>query len=174
MGDVIAFVGPSKSGKTMLMDAVLARLPGEATIIRSVTTRQQRDDEDALYYEFVSRDEFERRIASEAFAHFVEHAGNYYGTQKSDITEAITTHHFGVGAYVEQGVMNLRRAGFTPRVVKVIPRHYEPNADPLRQKEDAERDKIDLGPELIVENDFAPGGKEHAVAKVLNFLSALE
>lgn len=158
----------------MLMDAVLARLPGEATIIRSVTTRPQRDNEDARYYEFVGRDEFERRITDDAFAHFVEHAGNYYGTQKADIDAATSTHRFGVGAFVEQGVLNLRRAGYPPKVVKVMPKHYQPNADPLRQREDAERDRIDLGPDFVIVNDFAPGGKDRAVAAILDYLASLQ
>ncbi len=173
MGYVIAFVGPSRAGKTMLMDAVLERLAEQAAIIRSVTTRLQRNNEDAEYYEFVSAEEFERRIAAEAFAHHVPHAGNYYGTQKSDIDATLAAYRFGLGAYVEQGVMNLRKNGYTPKIIKVIPQHYQPATDPLRQVEDAERSRIDLGPDVIIENSFLPGGREQSVNAVLQFLATL-
>ncbi|MBI1907949.1 hypothetical protein HYS28_00845 [Candidatus Uhrbacteria bacterium] len=174
MGYAIAFVGPSKSGKTTIMDELLARMPGDVTIIRSVTTRPQRDDEDAVYYEFISREEFERRIAADAFAHHVEHATNYYGTQRADIHAAMASHRFCVGAFVEQGVLNLRRNGFTPIVIKIIPEHYEPNPDPVRRKEDEARDRINLGPDLVVVNSFLPGGKASAVEQVRVFLSTLQ
>lgn len=168
MGNIIAFVGPSGAGKTMLMDAVLERLP-HASVVRSVTTRMPRDKDDHRYYDFFTVEEFQQQIADGAFAHWVQHAGNYYGTRHSDIAAA-TAHGFGLGAFVEQGVLNLRQNGYMPKVIKIIPLHYRGPNDPTRLHEDKMREQIDLGPDLVMENSFLPGGKEQSITRVLEFL----
>ncbi|MDO8631657.1 MAG: hypothetical protein Q7R41_14315, partial [Phycisphaerales bacterium] len=116
--------------------------------------------------------EFERLIAEGAFIHFVEHAGNYYGTLRAD-ADAVLATRYAIGAFVEQGVMNLRRSGYTVRVVKIVPvGGFTPNV-PSRKAEDDARDKIDVSPELIIENDFASGGFERARTKLFAWVETL-
>ncbi|MGA0865912.1 MAG: guanylate kinase [Candidatus Nanopelagicaceae bacterium] len=52
----------------------------------SVTTRAPRREEvDGVHYHFVSRQEFEARIANNEFMEWAEFAGNLYGTLESDV-----------------------------------------------------------------------------------------
>lgn len=50
----------------------------------SATTRQPRTgEEDGVSYFFITREEFEKRIAENDFFEYAQYVGNYYGTPKS-------------------------------------------------------------------------------------------
>lgn len=75
--------GPSGSGKTTLCRR-LTEL-GEARYSISCTTRQPRGEElNGRDYHFLTRDEFEQRIAAGDFLEYAEVHGNLYGSLKSD------------------------------------------------------------------------------------------
>lgn len=171
--DILAFVGSSGVGKTMLMRELLAAMPEKAAACMSVTTRPPRgSDEHDSMYRFTSREDFEQRIANGAFIHWVRHAGNYYGTQRTDANEVLCD-RYAIGAFLEQGVQNLRAGGYTVRVIKVRPvGPFVPN-EPARREEDAAREKIDVHPEITITNDFAQGGRERAIGVLLAYVRAL-
>src|SRR3989344_814288 len=134
--DILAFVGSSGSGKTTLMRELLAAMPDKVAVCMSVTTRPPRgSDEHDSMYQFTSRADFEQRIANGEFIHYVHHAGNYYGTLRTD-ADKVLRDRYAIGAFLEQGVYNLRTAGYTVRVIKVRPvGPFVPN-DPARRVED--------------------------------------
>lgn len=171
--DILAFVGSSGSGKTMLMRELVVAMPDKVAVCMSVTTRPPRgsDEHDGMY-RFASREDFARRIANGEFIHYVEHAGNYYGTLRTDADDVLRE-RYAIGAFVEQGVQNLRASGYTVRVIKVRPSGpFVPN-EPSRVAVDAEREKVDVHPEVIITNDFAPGGRERAVEALLGWVEGL-
>ena len=82
---VFVVTGPSGAGKGTLSQLVLPRFP-ELTPTVSATTREQRPgEEDGVHYWFLSRDEFDRRIAAGEFLEWVDYVGNRYGTLNSEI-----------------------------------------------------------------------------------------
>ncbi len=85
---LILLSAPSGAGKSTLCDALLERYP-EITYSISCTTREPRGmEEDGVDYFFLSRKEFETKIAEGAFLeHAVVH-GNLYGTLKAPVYEA--------------------------------------------------------------------------------------
>lgn len=166
MHPIIAFVGQSGSGKTSLMRAMIEEMPDRVMMCMSVTTRPPRGnpDDDAMY-RFETTANFEQRIAKGEFIHYVTHAGNYYGTLRVDADGVLAT-KCALGAFVEQGVKNLRASGYTVHVVKIRPvGAFVPN-DPSRAAEDAARDAIDVQPEVVLFNDFSPGGWERTKAEL--------
>src|SRR5450755_960248 len=71
---------PSGSGKSTLVRRLLAGMPGLMFSV-SYTTRAPRGHEvQGENYHFISREEFERRIARGEFLEHAEVFGNYYGT----------------------------------------------------------------------------------------------
>ena len=92
-GNLFVVVAPSGAGKTSLVAELLAR---ESNIKLSIsyTTRAPREGEaHGREYHFVSRDAFERMIAS---GDFLEHAnvyGNYYGTSRRWIEGELAGDH---------------------------------------------------------------------------------
>ena len=88
---LLAVSGPSGVGKGTMVKTLIAR---RADVVESVscTTRAPREGEvHGKHYFFLSREEFERRIAEDDFLEYDEHFGNYYGTPKSFVRETLKT-----------------------------------------------------------------------------------
>lgn len=81
-GLIFIFSAPAGTGKTTLVEKVLNEFPSVVQSI-SYTTRSPRVGEvDGVNYHFVSRKEFEQKIAEGEFLEHVELYGDYYGTSK--------------------------------------------------------------------------------------------
>jgi guanylate kinase len=88
-GHLIVLSAPSGAGKTSIARAILARHPGIRFSV-SATTRDRRSGEvDGRDYFFLSRKEFERRVAAGVFAEWEEIYGDLYGTLRSEIDRAL-------------------------------------------------------------------------------------
>lgn len=78
---------PSGTGKTTVVEQLVKIVP-TLEMSRSYTSRPPRSNErDGVDYNFVSRQEFEDRIARGDFLEHADVFGNYYGTGKAE-TEA--------------------------------------------------------------------------------------
>lgn len=83
---VLIFCAPSGSGKSTIVNYLLERYP-ELEFSVSATSRAPRGNEKhgEAYY-FLSTEEFQQKIAEEAFVEYEEvYAGCYYGTLKAEI-----------------------------------------------------------------------------------------
>lgn len=88
MTTVFIISAPSGSGKSTLTHRLLAEVPDLRFSI-SYTTRAPRGQEsDGKEYFFITRDEFERRIARGEFLEYAQVFGNYYGTHISELDRA--------------------------------------------------------------------------------------
>jgi len=86
---VFIISAPSGSGKSTLVHRLLENVPGLKFSI-SYTTRPPRGHErSGESYHFISRAEFEERIARGEFLEHAEVFGNYYGTHRSVLNEAL-------------------------------------------------------------------------------------
>lgn len=88
-GNLIVISGPSGCGKDTVVSEVL-KMNSRAWLSVSMTTRPIRKGEvfDESYY-FVTKEEFEKNIASGQFLEYAEYNGNYYGTPKNKILEKL-------------------------------------------------------------------------------------
>jgi len=89
-GQLILILGPSGSGKGTVL-SFLRDNHSEYIFPLSCTTRDPRPNEmDGEVYHFVSKDEFQERMANDDFLEWaVVHGENYYGTLKNDILEPL-------------------------------------------------------------------------------------
>jgi len=109
-GDNLVIVsGPSGVGKSTVVRALLRRMPG-LTFSVSATTRPPREGEvDGREYRFLSRREFEDRIAAGRFIEHAEVFGRLYGTPVEELDRAC---HGGKMLLLEidvQGGIQVRR-----------------------------------------------------------------
>ena len=89
-GSIVVVSGPSGSGKTSLARAVCEEMGERAYFSISTTTRPKRDGErDGVDYFFVSKEEFLKDIEEGYFLEWAEVHGNFYGTSKKQINEAL-------------------------------------------------------------------------------------
>jgi guanylate kinase len=91
MTTVFIISAPSGSGKSTLVHQLLKTVPNLAFSI-SYTTRQPRPTETpGVDYIFITRKDFEERLARGEFLEYAEVFGNYYGTNRESFESA--THH---------------------------------------------------------------------------------
>ena len=85
---VFIISAPSGSGKSTLVSHLMHRVAGLRFSV-SYTTRPARGQErDGQDYFFISREEFEQRVAKGEFLEYAEVFGNYYGTHVSELERA--------------------------------------------------------------------------------------
>ncbi len=169
MKTIFGLVGPSGSGKTALILEMLARFPDRLAVAKSLTTRLKRSGEDDVFYDFVSRDELERRRDDGRLVQISDYAGNLYANGREEL-DALLHEKNGITALIEDGVNNLRQGGYHVTVIKVLPFHNPSISDEMRKKVDAERAKSHLPADFILNNSFEPGGLAKAVDQLAAFI----
>ena len=85
-GQLIVLSGPSGCGKGTLVAEMLKR--GDCAVSVSATTRAPREGEiPDVHYHYLTREDFEQRIAKGELLEHAEYCGNYYGTLKSEVEQ---------------------------------------------------------------------------------------
>jgi len=115
---VFVITGPSGVGKGTLIRGLMEREP-RLELSVSATTRDPRPGErDGVDYHFLTRAEFDRRVAEGDFVEHADYAGRSYGTLRSELEERIAA---GVPVVLEievQGARQVRAA--MPEAVQVF------------------------------------------------------
>lgn len=88
-GIIVVISGPSGVGKSTICKELMNRLDNAHRSV-SVTTRSKSDKEiDGRDYWFISSEEFQRRIKKSLLLEHAEVFGNFYGTPKDKVDEAL-------------------------------------------------------------------------------------
>lgn len=110
MAKVFVITGPSGVGKGTLISRLLERVP-DLELSISATTREPRPGEvNGRDYHFLSREEFDRRIAAEDFLEFATYSGHSYGTLRSEVSHRLAEGHSVVLEIEIQGARQVRAA----------------------------------------------------------------
>ncbi len=129
-GFLLVLTGPSGAGKGTLVDHLVASR-GDCVFSISATTRPRRASEvDGVQYEFVSREEFERRRSAGLFLEWAEVHDHLYATPARFVDEGVRAGKIVVLDVDVQGGASVRRAR-TDAVSVFI---YPPSIDALRQR----------------------------------------
>lgn len=93
MARVVVITGPSGVGKGTLIRQLRDRIP-ELELSVSATTRSPRPGEEhGTDYWFLSREDFDRRVADGGFVEWAEYSGNKYGTLRSELDLRVAAGH---------------------------------------------------------------------------------
>ena len=96
-GLLLVVSGPSGCGKGTVLSEVFARQPDTYYSV-SATTRSPRPGEvDGVQYHFLTKEEFEEKIAAGQMLEYAQYAGNYYGTPAQAVDEKLSREKRGAG-----------------------------------------------------------------------------
>ena len=130
MARVFVITGPSGVGKGTLIRGLMERHP-QLELSVSATTRAPRPGEaDGVDYHFLSREEFDRRVADGAFVEHADYAGRSYGTLRSELEARVRAGTPVVLEIEVQGARQVRAA--MPEAVQVF--IAPPSLDALRTR----------------------------------------
>lgn len=108
-GLLIVLSGPSGVGKSTVRKALFEKEGHKLVYSVSMTTRKPREGEvDGVDYFFVSKEEFEKRIAEDRMLEWAEFVGNYYGTPKENVDHLLELGHEVVLEIEVNGALQVR------------------------------------------------------------------
>lgn len=121
-GVLLVLTGPSGSGKDAVLTKLQELLPQTIKIITTTSRAMRGKESEGHPYHFVSRERFEELIAEGAFFEWVEFRGEYYGTQKKTLTDALENGNDVIWKIEAKGVKNIKDKikQMVPRVVFVF------------------------------------------------------
>jgi guanylate kinase len=110
MARVVVITGPSGVGKGTLIRGLMERVPTLELSISATTRPARPGEQDGVDYHFLSREEFDRRVAEGEFLEHADYAGRSYGTLRSELEDRVRA---GVPVVLEievQGARQVREA----------------------------------------------------------------
>ena len=116
-GLLFVISGPAGTGKGTVVKHLLET--GEFFFSVSATTRSPRPGEvHGVNYYFITKEEFEQKIAAGEMLEYAEYVGNYYGTPKSAVEEALAAGKNVILEIETQGALQIRE--IMPEVVLIL------------------------------------------------------
>lgn len=88
-GTLFILSGPSGSGKDTVLCKLLALRPEVKLSISSITRAMREGEKEGEKYHFISREEFESMLAAGELLEHNVYLGNYYGTPRRPVEEAL-------------------------------------------------------------------------------------
>lgn len=121
-GQLIVISGPSGCGKGSVIEKLLESTDLNLWLSLSTTSRQIRDNDiPGKTYNFVTKEEFEKKIEEDYFLEYAEYSGNYYGTPKSTIEEKLEN---GIDVILEieiQGALKIKEIRKDALFIFILP-----------------------------------------------------
>ena len=88
-GKTFIISGPSGVGKSTVLKALLEKRSDVYFSVSATTRAPRPGEEDGVHYHFMDANSFRQRIAADEFLEYAEYVGNFYGTPKKYVDEAM-------------------------------------------------------------------------------------
>ena len=88
-GLLVIFSAPSGCGKTSVVERLLIRHQDWMRSVSTTTRSPRLGEENGTHYHFISKEAFEREKTRNAFLEWAEIYGQYYGTPRQCVTDAV-------------------------------------------------------------------------------------
>ncbi len=123
---------PAGCGKDTILNEAFKKTD-KAGYAVSATTRAPREGEvNGVHYHFLTREEFEKKIAEKEVLEYTEYCGNYYGTLRKSVDDLISSGKDAILKIEVEGAMNIRRMFPEACLVFILPPSWEVLEERLR------------------------------------------
>lgn len=122
--------GFSGAGKGSMMKKLVSQYDNYALSVSSTTRKPREGEKDGIDYFFLSKEEFEQKIADKAFLEYASYVGNYYGTSKEYVLSQLQADRDVILEIEIQGALEVKKMLPDTLLVYVCP----PSADILYER----------------------------------------
>lgn len=151
-GNIFMVVAPSGAGKSSLVNALLEQDPSLVLSISCTTRTPRPGEEDQKHYRFVSAESFLAMREREDMLEWAEVHGNFYGTPRDRVEEALSTGSDIILEIDWQGARQVRRHYPQAVGIFILPPSIEALESRLKNRgQDA--------PQVIARRLLAAGGE---------------
>lgn len=141
-GSLFVVSAPAGCGKDTILNELFKKTD-KAGYAVSATTRAPREGEvNGVHYHFLTREEFERKIAEKEVLEYTEYCGNYYGTLRKSVNDLLEQGKDAVLKIEVEGAMNIKKAFSDACLVFILPPSWEVLEKRLRDRGTETEDKI--------------------------------
>ena len=141
-GTLYVFTGPSGAGKGTLLSRLQEQDDRLFYSISATARAPRRGVTDGVQYYFLSKAEFEEKIAQHAFLEYACYVENYYGTLEAPVNEKLEQ-GFDVVLEIEvQGAMQVHEKRPDAVMVFIAPPSFEELAARLRGRGTEDEEKV--------------------------------
>ncbi len=141
-GSLFVVSAPAGCGKDTILIEMFKRNDTAGYAV-SATTRAPREGEvNGVHYHFLTRGEFERKIAEKEVLEYTEYCGNYYGTLKKSVDDLLKAGKDAILKIEVEGAMNIKKMFPEARLVFILPPSWEILEKRLRDRGTETEEKI--------------------------------
>lgn len=142
-GQLIVISSPSGGGKGSVISGLLKNDNKGRWLSVSTTSRAIRENDiPGETYNFVSKEEFEKKISENYFLEYTNYVGNYYGTPKEFIKEKLDA---GIDVILEieiEGASNIKKLIPEAIFIFIMPPSLRVLIERLKKRNTDDKDKI--------------------------------
>lgn len=91
-GLLVVISSPSGGGKDSVTRALIKKIPDSIRCLTTTSRPPRPGNIEGVDYHFVSESEFKEKISRGEFVEHNKYAGNYYGTEKAALDQALSNH----------------------------------------------------------------------------------
>jgi guanylate kinase len=124
-GSVVIISGPSGSGKDTILRLLLSNNPEIKFSISSTTRPMREEDKVTKKYDFLSVAEFEAMIENDQLLEYNCYVGNYYGTPRKPVEDAVNNGKDMIIEVDVNGAANIRKKMPEAVSIFIMPPSFE-------------------------------------------------
>jgi len=131
-GTLYVFTGPSGAGKGTVLSRLRTMDPRLFYSVSATTRAPRPGEQDGIHYFFLTREDFEQRLAKGAFLEHARYVENYYGTLEAPVNEKLAE-GYDVALEIElQGARQVHQKRPDAVMIFIAPPSFEALASRLR------------------------------------------
>jgi len=129
-GLLIIVSGPAGSGKGTVLSKLMAGCDEYVYSVSATTRKPRETDIEGVTYSFITREQFEEKIARGEMLEYAEYVGNYYGTPKAPVEAALESGKNVVLEIETKGAEQVMKNAPDALSIMILP----PNGKTLRER----------------------------------------